>query len=104
VAFHDWYWLIWLVVIFLIYELYAARFTPDKKDTFSEWSWDVFAVRRRGAPYGPLRRFILQGMTISLYFHLNYATSAWPVGIFGVGVAWTLLYHFGIEMRRRGRA
>lgn len=97
--FSDWYWLGWLLAIFLIYELVAAFFTPRKRDTFSEWVWNVFAVQRKDAPYHRLRRTILTGFMAVLTAHFVLATSAVPVALFGAGVAWAIWYHYRVERR-----
>jgi hypothetical protein len=114
-----WYWLIGLGVGFLAVELYAAKATPTKADTFSEFIWWVFGVKPHvvrvkedgcGDPScydcenryrtdikpieypGPrFRRFILAGMCVSLSFHFVLATSVMPVVIFGIPVGIIML-------------
>lgn len=98
-SFDDVYWLIWLVVIFLPFELWAA-FSKKKGDTFSENVWDWFAIRRLDAPLGFLRRFFLAAFLTGLGSHFLFATSVVPVIVFGVGVGWSIYYHYTHEVRR----
>lgn len=94
--FDDWYWLIFLGVVFLTYEIYAA-FSKKKGDTLSENVWDWFAIKKVDAPYGPFRRFVLMGFMTSLTSHFVYATPVGYVIAFGVGVVWSILYYYLVE-------
>lgn len=91
-AFSDWYWVIWLGVGFLAFELYAHFFTPEKKDTLSQWVWDVFAVARPNRRFGRLRRGILLGLVLTLSAHFIYMTPVGLVVVFMVGTAWSIYY------------
>lgn len=95
--FDDVYWIIWLVVIFLPYEVYAAL-SKTPGDTLSENVWDWFAVKHTQAKYGKLRRFVLWGFITALASHFIYATTVIPVIVFGVGIAWAIYYHYAHEV------
>lgn len=98
-SFDDVYWIVWLAVIFLPYELYAA-FSKKKGDTLSENVWDWFAVKNTEAKHGKLRRFILWAFLASLLSHFIYATTVLPVIGFGIGVGWSIYYHYAHEVKR----
>jgi len=94
--FHDIYWMFWLALIFLPYELYAA-FSKKKGDTLSENVWDWFAIKKTDAKYGSLRRLTLMAFLVSLSSHFVYTTSVFWVILFGVGVAGSIVYHYARE-------
>jgi hypothetical protein len=96
--FNDIYWLAWLLLLFLPYEVYGA-FSEKKGDTLSENVWDWFAVKNKQAKYGRARRFILLGFLVTLSFHFVYATSpAWMI-LFAVGMAASIAYHYAAERK-----
>jgi len=92
-ALDDFYWVVWLLVIFLPYELYGA-FSKKDGDTLSENVWDWFAVKNKNAKYGRLRRLILFGFWVGLGSHFVFATSVLPVIIGGIGMAWSIGYYY----------
>jgi hypothetical protein len=92
----DLIWLVWLLIIFLPYELYAA-FTKKKGDTLSENTWDWFAIKNRGAKFRNARRFILLGFWVSLGSHFVFATTVLPVILFGIGMGWSIWYYYRRE-------
>lgn len=94
--FNDIYWLMVIFLFFLPYEVYAA-FSKKKGDTLSENVWDWFAIKRPWMKYGRLRRFILWAFLTGLVSHFIYATTVVPVIVFGVGVAWSIFYHYKYE-------
>jgi hypothetical protein len=56
-----WFWLGGILLLFLPVELWAAKKTPMKSDTFSEFIWWAFGVKTRrsrlpGAGHGARRR------------------------------------------------
>jgi|WetSurSiteA1Bulk_404760.scaffolds.fasta_scaffold04883_4 hypothetical protein len=92
-----WYWLLGIAVGFLPLELYAAKATPGKADTFSEFVWWVFGVKPRSCgpvKYALFRRLVLVGMCVSLTFHFVFAASVIPVVIFGVLCGIIMVYAF----------
>jgi hypothetical protein len=97
--FHDFYWIIWLGFLFLPYEIYAA-FSKKPGDTLSENVWDWFAIKNRGAKYGRLRRLILFGFWIGLGSHFIYGTTVLPVIVGGIGMAWSIWFHYKNEVPR----
>ena len=96
-TFADWYWGIGLGAAFVVYELYAHFFTPEKKDTLSEWVWDVFAVARPNRRFGRPRRGILLGLIFTLSAHFIYATPVGLVVVFVFGAAWSVYYTLRYE-------
>lgn len=100
----GWYWLAWLLVAFLPFELRAAIATPGKRDTFSEWIWWAFGIKHGRPPLRPwlrVRRIVLAGFMGSLSGHFVFGWSAVPLVVFGAGVAAVLARAIGWE---RGRA
>jgi hypothetical protein len=91
-----WAWVIGLLAIFLPIELYAAKATPGKSDTFSEFVWWAFGVkpRRDGKPvrFRFLRRLILGLFLFALYLHLVFGLSVVPVALLAPFVGGVVLY------------
>ena len=92
------WWLLWLGVFFLPVELYAAK-SEAVGDTFSEFAWDVFGVRRERA-FGPLRRLILTSFLLALGSHLRFGTTVLPVAILAFPLGGIIVYW---AVRERGR-
>ena len=96
--FADFFWLIWLVA-FLALEIPAAIWRP--RWTLSAHVWKWFAIGKNWKEdYAGLRWFILAGITISTTRHFLFGTSAIPIIVFGVGVAWSIFYHYRHEATR----
>ncbi len=95
------YWVIWLLVWFLPAEIYTAAFTPKKKDTFSEFVWWAFGIRRpKGSPpvsWAWLRRSILALFMTSLTLHFVVELSAIWLIVFGIGVGAIFAYALVME-------
>lgn len=92
------YWLFWLGA-FLVYEVWAAL---NKKpgDTLSESVWQWFAIRNPGAKWGTLRRAILAGFLAALTGHLVYDAPVTFIIVLGVGMAWSIWFHYKYEVKR----
>lgn len=88
--FFSWWWLLWVFVLFLPFELYAAR-SKTPGFTLSETIWKWFGIKPP-KPFGWLRRLILMNFLVALGVHLCYATSAVPVAVFGAMVAAVIGY------------
>jgi hypothetical protein len=97
----GWYWLVWLFVVFLPVELYAAYATPGRKDTFSHFIWWAFAIKPSWAALVPGyrpprwargRRLILAGFMGSLSGHFVFGWSSVPLIAFGIGVVFVLAW------------
>lgn len=84
-------WIGWLV-LFLVYELYAAK-TSSKGDTLSETVWKWVGVR--GPRRSIVRRLILLAFLTSLTSHLTLGTTALPVIVCGAGlvvvIGWSVI-------------
>lgn len=91
--FDDIYWIAWLLLIFLPYELYAAL-SPKDGDTLSENIWDWFAIKNKAAKHGRIRRFALIGMLVTLSFHFVYQTSVVWFILFSIGGVASIAYHY----------
>lgn len=76
----DVIWIGWLV-LFLVYEVYAALSTP-KGDTLSEATWRWFGIK--GPKRHPARRVVLAAFMLALTSHFVLGTSSAP--IIGCGV------------------
>lgn len=98
--FDDLWWLVWLLVIFLPFELIMAM---DKKPggTLSENVWDWFAIRNKKAKFGHSRRLVLAGFMVALTFHFVYATSVLWVILTGIGMGASIAYHYAVERRKK---
>jgi len=98
-----WYWAAGILLGFLPLELFAAIKTPGKSDTFSEFVWWVFGVRRRidkpVVKWARFRRFVLAGLCVSLTFHFVFAFTYIPIAIFGAPAGAIILYAFVKERR-----
>ena len=96
--FADWFWLAWLG-LFLALEIPAALW--KSKWTLSAHVWKWFAIGKNWKEdYAGLRWFILAGITISTTLHFLFGTSAIPIIIFGIGVAWSIYYHYRYEVEQ----
>lgn len=84
------YWTIALLLGFLSVELYAAK-SRAPGDTFSEFTWDIFGVKKP-RPFGLLRRIILGSFLGALYFHLVFGTTVLPVAVLAFPLAGVILY------------
>lgn len=91
VPFFDVWWVVWIVGFFLVVELVAA-FNKKRGDTLSEFVWKVFAIYVPTPKYGHLRRFFLAAFLVALGLHFFVKASVIPVVVFGVGVAWSVIY------------
>jgi hypothetical protein len=91
-----WFWIGGLLFLFLPMELYAAKATPGKSDTFSEFIWWAFGVKeRRNAPkiqHPRSRRFVLAGMCLSLSTHFVLGWTVLPVILFGIPAGLIMVY------------
>lgn len=94
--FGDWFWLLWLVA-FLAVEIPAAIWKSEWTLSAHVKKW--FAVGKNWKEdHAGLRWFILAGITISTTLHFLLGTSAIPIIIFAVGVAWSIYYHYRHEV------
>jgi hypothetical protein len=89
-------WIGWLV-LFLVYELYAAK-SRQSGDTFSENTWDWFGVRRP-KPWGLARRAVLAAFLLSLTGHLVMGWTVVPVCVLGAGVGVVIVRAVGWERK-----
>ena len=90
--------MLWLVA-FLALEIPAALW--KSKWTLSAHVWKWFAVGQNWKEhYAWLRWLILAGITISTTLHFLFGTSAIPIIIFGIGVAWSIYYHYRYEVEQ----
>lgn len=98
--FDDVFWLTWLLLLFLPFEIWMAL---DKKPggTLSENVWEWIALRKKDAKYGRTRRFILMGFLVSLAAHFVFETMVIWVILFGIGVAASIAYHYVFERREK---
>jgi hypothetical protein len=91
------YWPFFILVPFLLPE---AVFWLDRKPggTFSDWLWDVWALRRgTHQQYARLRRLTFGAFWAALSGHIFLQTSA--VWVFGLAAAnvWSVVYHYRHE-------
>lgn len=95
----DLWWLVWLLVIFLPFEVFMAM---DKKPggTLSENVWDWFAIKNKNAKFRHVRVMSLAGFMVALTFHFVYATSVLWVILGAIGVGASIAYHYLREIER----
>ncbi|HUU96076.1 MAG TPA: hypothetical protein VM487_10080 [Phycisphaerae bacterium] len=93
--FADHYWLI-LLGAFLIMELPAALWRP--RWTFSAHIWKWFAIGQNWmVRWAAFRWFILAGLLVATTAHFLFETSAVPIIVFAVGMAWSIWFHYARE-------
>ena len=85
----DVVWVGWLV-LFLVYELYAARSKPSG-DTLSEQVWHWFDTMPK--------RLLFSAFWVALGLHFVFGASVLPVVVFGAGIALVIVLHFLKEKR-----
>lgn len=96
----DFYYFWWPFLIlgpFLIPEAIAWL---DRKPggTFSEWVWDVFALRRgTDQKHARLRRLMFGAFWSAVSGHFFLQTSAVWIFVLGAANVWSVVYHYRNE-------
>lgn len=98
--FADYFWLIFVAVLFGGDVIMATVF-KKKRWTFSHHVWEWFAIGKNWKEnYAGIRWFILAALMVSTTLHFLAGFSAIPIIVSAIAGVWSIYYHYTYERQK----